>query len=75
MVYVANTRDGTVTVIDATTNSVVATLPAGKNPFALAVVPGSNSLYVANETDDVPSREIDLAGLRKPNSQALTGAP
>jgi YVTN family beta-propeller protein len=64
-VYVANTSDGTVTVINAVNNGVVATLPAGKNPYALAVVPGSSGLYVANETDDNPSTVVNLAEIHK----------
>jgi DNA-binding beta-propeller fold protein YncE len=44
---------------------VVATLPAGKNPYALAVAPGSNSLYVANEADGNSSTVVDLSLIRK----------
>jgi DNA-binding beta-propeller fold protein YncE len=46
---------------------VLATLPAGKNPYALAVVPGSSRLYVANEADDNSSTVVDLAAIRKQN--------
>jgi YVTN family beta-propeller protein len=61
---VANTLGGSVTAIDAATNRVLATLPAGKNPYALAVVPGSSRLYVANEWDEQGSTAVDLSGIR-----------
>jgi DNA-binding beta-propeller fold protein YncE len=53
-----------VTVIDAASNTVLATLPAGKNPYALAVVPGSNKLYVANEWEAEASTTVDLSQIR-----------
>jgi DNA-binding beta-propeller fold protein YncE len=49
-----------VTVIDAEKNAVIANLPAGKSPYALAVVPGSSRLYVANESDVAASTIVDL---------------
>jgi YVTN family beta-propeller protein len=48
-VYVSNTRSGTVSVIDAGTNTVVATIPAGDNPYGMAVSPDGGRLYVAND--------------------------
>ena len=45
-VYVANTGDGTVSVVDAGRAEVVATIPVGDSPFAL--VAGAQRLYVAN---------------------------
>ena len=67
LVFVANTIGNSVTIIDAKRNAVLATLPAGKSPYALAVVPGSDRLYVANEADDHASTVVDL-------SSALTTA-
>ena len=52
-VYVSNTGDGTVSVINTSNNSVVATIPlcndCGPGPEGLAVTPGGGFVYVANE--------------------------
>jgi YVTN family beta-propeller protein len=37
--YVANEGSANVSVIDTATNKVVATVPVGNNPFAVAVTP------------------------------------
>jgi YVTN family beta-propeller protein len=49
-VYVTNYNDGTVSVIDATTNppSVVATVTVGAFPAGVAVTPDGQHAYVAN---------------------------
>jgi YVTN family beta-propeller protein len=47
-VYVANTHSDDVTVIDGARNSVLKTLNAGRNPYALVVDPNSGQLYVAS---------------------------
>ena len=44
--YVTNTTDGTVSVIDTSTNNVVATIGVGQEPGAVAV--RGNRVYVAN---------------------------
>src|ERR1700752_902503 len=46
--YVANAGDGTVSVIDPLTNTVVATIPGGSAPRAVAVTPNGAFAYVAN---------------------------
>lgn len=46
-VFVSNENDGTVSVIDATTDRVVATIPVGKRPRGLCVSPDGRTLYVA----------------------------
>ncbi|MFJ4723335.1 YncE family protein [Streptomyces luteogriseus] len=51
--------DGTVKVIDATSNSVSATIPVGSQPKGLAFEPHSDRLYVANSGDGTVSA-IDL---------------
>ncbi|MCL2659354.1 MAG: Ig-like domain repeat protein, partial [Acidobacteriaceae bacterium] len=48
MIYVANYWDGTVSVIDGTTNTVVATPAVGTNPASVAVNSVTNWVYVAN---------------------------
>lgn len=51
-VYVSNTDDDTVSVIDAETNTVVATVPVGDEPRNLAVSPDGTRVYVPNRFDD-----------------------
>jgi YVTN family beta-propeller protein len=52
MIYVVNTHANGVSVIDGRTNTVVATVPADKGPWAVAVNPVSNMIYVANRLSD-----------------------
>ena len=47
-VYVANNGSTTVSVIDATTNAVIATLVVGLNPTGIALNPTGTRVYVAN---------------------------
>lgn len=47
-VFVANYADGTVTILDAGTGRVTATIPTGEHPQALAVDTMRNRVYVAN---------------------------
>ena len=48
MIYVANSGRNNVTVINGATLTVVATVPAGTAPHAIAVDPATNQIYVAN---------------------------
>ncbi|MGB8538011.1 MAG: hypothetical protein WCD57_16435 [Acidobacteriaceae bacterium] len=48
LIYVANTHGDSVTVIDGSGNQVVATLPTGTNPYAMAVDVDSGAIFVAN---------------------------
>jgi len=49
-IYVANKGSNNISVIDGTTNSVVATVtdPNGKGPIAVGINPATNTIYVAN---------------------------
>ena len=47
--YVANSGNATVGVIDATTNVLTDSIPVGNNPVALAELPGGNKVYCANQ--------------------------
>jgi YVTN family beta-propeller protein len=51
-VYVANTVDGTVSVISTANNQVVKTIPVGTEPRAVALSPSGNKLYVANASSN-----------------------
>ncbi len=46
--YVTNAHDNTVSVIDTTTASVIATVPVGSSPSAVAVTPNGRFAYVTN---------------------------
>jgi YVTN family beta-propeller protein len=51
--------DGIVSVIDGTTNTVIATIDVGDGPFGVAVNPATNRIYVANALDDTVSVMAD----------------
>jgi YVTN family beta-propeller protein len=51
-VYVANFDGGTVSVIDAETNSVTATVPVGERPSGVVAHPDGSRVYVANRNSD-----------------------
>lgn len=55
MIYVANTGDGTVSVIDPATDTVVTTVIVGNGASAIAVNAVTNKIYVANYADDTVS--------------------
>jgi YVTN family beta-propeller protein len=46
--YIGNFGDGTVSVIDTTTNTVVATIPVGANPTGVAVTADGSRAYIAS---------------------------
>ena len=46
MVYIANDDNSSVSVINATTNSIVATIKVGTNPQGVGVNPKTNMIYV-----------------------------
>jgi len=48
-IYVANWRDSSVSIIDAATNRVSATLTVNSNPWSLAVTADGRKLYVGSE--------------------------
>ncbi len=50
--YVANSLDGTVSVIDGSTNSIVATIPVGSLPGGIAISPDGAFAYVTNSGSD-----------------------
>jgi YVTN family beta-propeller protein len=54
-VYVTNSKDGTVSVIDAATNAVTATIAVGSDPDGVAVDPAAGTVYVANYGDNTVS--------------------
>ncbi|WP_169846809.1 ricin-type beta-trefoil lectin domain protein, partial [Rhodococcus marinonascens] len=51
-VYVINTGDDTVSVIDTATNTVVNAIPVGKLPNRVAITPDGSHAYVTNTLDN-----------------------
>ena len=54
-VYVTNSEDNTVSVMDASTRTVTATVPVGKSPQGVAVDPDTHTAYVPNLFDSTLS--------------------
>jgi YVTN family beta-propeller protein len=54
-VYVTNANDGTVSVINAATNTVTATIPVGSSPQGVAVDTATHTAYVTNNGDSTVS--------------------
>lgn len=52
-VFVSNAQDNTVTVIDGATDRVVATIPVARDPFAMAVNPVTNLVYVGHRAGNI----------------------
>jgi YVTN family beta-propeller protein len=53
-VYTGNYDDGTLSVIDTTTNQVVGSpIPTGENPDSIAIAPNGKTLYVANGSEGI----------------------
>lgn len=47
-VFVSNSGDNTISVVDGITNKVIATINVGLNPDGMALTPDNSTLYVAN---------------------------
>ena len=50
-----NENSNTVSVISTATNTIIATVPVGINPFLVAVSPNGNTVYVSNNSYTSPS--------------------
>ncbi|WP_339279346.1 cytochrome D1 domain-containing protein [Paenibacillus sp. FSL W8-1187] len=73
-VYVANSGSNTVSVIDQTTNSVVATIPGFFTPQQLDATPDGTRVYVANLANGTVS-VIDTAANAIVGTIAVGGGP
>ncbi|MBS0655800.1 MAG: IPT/TIG domain-containing protein, partial [Verrucomicrobia bacterium] len=49
--FVTNNEDNTVTIIDAVTNAVLATVSVGNSPNTLDILPDGSMAYIANSSD------------------------
>jgi YVTN family beta-propeller protein len=58
--YITNQASSTVSVIDTTTDMVIATIPVGLTPFGVAVSPDGSTVYVTNISSNTVS-VIDTA--------------
>jgi YVTN family beta-propeller protein len=67
-VYVTNDADDTVSVIDASTRTVTATVPVGKEPVGVAVDPDTHTVYVANWFDGTVYSDVSI-----PSSAVMSG--
>lgn len=54
-VYVANTEDGSVSVIDGETRAVTSRIPVGNKPWSVAVDPSTNTIFVTHLFDNTVS--------------------
>src|SRR5512145_181030 len=52
-VYVSNERSNDVTIIDAATDAVVATVKVGDRPRGIAAAPDGRQVYVAISEEDI----------------------
>lgn len=69
--YVANAADGTVTVIDGTSNKVLATVPVGARPYSIAANPLTGMVYVSHTFSD---KTTVLNGATQAVTQKATGS-
>ncbi|MBZ5599347.1 MAG: YncE family protein [Acidobacteriia bacterium] len=72
-VYVANSGNGTVAVISATTNVVSNILTVGSDPVALAELPNATKLYVVNQGDSTVRTINTIDKTLSPNPVADPG--
>jgi YVTN family beta-propeller protein len=72
--YVTNTNDNTVSVINTTSQSVVATFPAGTAPRAVGIVFDRNTVYIGNR-DDLTVSIIDGATCNGTNTSGCPQSP
>ena len=81
-VYVTSENDGTVTIIDTATTSVVKKIKVGRRPRSISFLPDGSRAFVTNENDaaltvlDAVKQEavgsIPLGADLKPMGQAMT---
>src|ERR1700741_4533523 len=69
-VYVTNETSGDLTIIDAATESAVATIPLGKRPRGIAASPDKKFLYVALSGSPVAGPGVDESKLPPPDRSA-----
>ncbi|HEY3160276.1 MAG TPA: hypothetical protein VGJ78_15030, partial [Vicinamibacterales bacterium] len=69
-VYVTNETGGDLSIIDAATNMVVATVPLGKRPRGIIASPDRTLLYVALSGSPIGGPNVDESKLPPPDRAA-----
>src|SRR5262245_45555424 len=69
-IYVTNERSGDLSVIDAATNEIVATLPLGKRPRGIHASPDRKTIYVALSGSPIAPPGVDESTLPPPDKKA-----
>jgi len=74
--YVANSADNTVSIIDGVYDTVIATVPTGAQPTALAADPIEGEIYVANFAGNDVTKILDASvNIQFPNQVDIASAP
>jgi YVTN family beta-propeller protein len=68
--YVTNEVSGDMSVIDAATYKVVATVPLGKRPRGIHASPDGNTIYVALSGSPIAGPDVDESTLPPPDKSA-----
>lgn len=69
-VYITNETGGDLSVVDAATNTVVATIPLGKRPRGIVASPDRTLLYVALSGSPIGGPNVDESKLPPPDRSA-----
>jgi YVTN family beta-propeller protein len=69
-IYVTNERSGDLSVIDAATYEVVATIPLGKRPRGIHASPDRQTIYVALSGSPIAPPGVDESTLPPPDKKA-----
>ena len=69
-IYVSNERSGELSVIDATTHEIVATVALGKRPRGMQVSPDGSVLYVALSGSPIDEPGVDAGAAPSADKQA-----
>jgi YVTN family beta-propeller protein len=69
-IYVTNERSGDLSVIDAATHEVIATVPLGKRPRGIHASPDRQTIYVALSGSPIAGPGVDESKLPPPDKKA-----
>src|SRR5881296_1948408 len=69
-IYVTNERSGDLSIIDAATHEVTATVPLGKRPRGIHASPDRQTIYVALSGSPIAGPGVDESKLPPPDTTA-----
>src|SRR5215470_8195204 len=69
-VYVTNEASGDLSIIDASNNEVIATLPLGKRPRGIHITPDKKNIFVALSGSPIAGPGVDEDSLPPPDKSA-----